>query len=160
MINRVVLLGRLTKDPELRTTQNGISTCTFTVACDRRVGKDQEKKADFISCVAWRHDADFLGRYGHKGDVIGVDGRIQTRTYDKDGVTVYVTEVVAESVKLPLGRKDTTETTNDYWQPEPKPKKEPDYVQAQMDIGTRMRSDTEYLDNIKPQDLSSDDLPF
>ena len=159
MINRVVLLGRLTKDPELRTTQNGISTCTFTVACDRRVGKDQEKKADFISCVAWRHDADFLGRYGHKGDVIGVDGRIQTRTYDKDGVTVYVTEVVAESVKLPLGSKDTTETTNDYWQPEPK-KPEPVGNQIQFDYGTRQRSDTIKFGEMETQDLSSDDLPF
>ena len=67
MINRVVLLGRLTKDPDLRTTQSGISTCNFTVACDKPGGKDQEKKADFISCVAWRQNADFLGRYGHKG---------------------------------------------------------------------------------------------
>ena len=156
MINRVVLLGRLTKDPELRTTQNGISTCTFTVAVDR-IKKDE---ADFPQCVAWRQQADYLTRYGHKGDMVGVDGRIQTRTYDKDGRTVYVTEIVVDSLQLVGGRKDTTDTTNDYWQPEPKPKKEPDYVQAQMDIGTRMRSDTEYLDNIKPQDLSSDDLPF
>lgn len=158
MINRVVLLGRLTKDPELRETQNGISTCNFTVACDRRTGKDQEKKADFISCVAWRQDADFLGRYGHKGDVIGVDGRIQTRTYEKDGTTVYVTEVVAESVKLPVGKKETA-TTNDYLQYEPK-KSEPIGDQIQFDYGTRNRTDTIKLGEMEAQDLSGDDLPF
>ena len=158
MINRVVLLGRLTKDPELRTTQSGISTCSFTVACDRRTGKDQEKKADFISCVAWRQDADFLGRYGHKGDVIGVDGRIQTRTYEKDGTTVYVTEVVAESVKLPVGKKETA-TTNDYLQYEPK-KSEPIGDQIQFDYGTRNRTDTIKLGEMEAQDLSGDDLPF
>ena len=158
MINRVVLLGRLTKDPDLRTTQSGISTCNFTVACDRPGGKDQEKKADFISCVAWRQNADFLGRYGHKGDVVGVDGRIQTRTYEKDGTTVYVTEVVAESLKLPVGKKETA-TTNDYLQYEPK-KSEPIGDQIQFDYGTRNRTDTIKLGEMEAQDLSGDDLPF
>ena len=113
MINRVVLLGRLVRDPDVSKTQSGLSVCSFTVACDRRSSKDQEgeKVADFISCVAWRQDADFLDRYGHKGAVVAVDGRIQTRSYvNRDGYTVYVTEVVADSVKLPEGRKDTGKT--------------------------------------------------
>lgn len=155
MINRVVLLGRLTKDPELRTTQNGISTCTFTVAVDR-IKKDE---ADFPQCVAWRQQADYLTRYGHKGDMVGVDGRIQTRTYDKDGRTVYVTEIVVDSLQLVGSRKDTTETTNDYWQPEPK-KSEPVGNQIQFDYGTRQRSDTIKFGEMETQDLSSDDLPF
>lgn len=155
MINRVVLLGRLTKDPELRTTQNGISTCTFTVAVDR-IKKDE---ADFPQCVAWRQQADYLTRYGHKGDMVGVDGRIQTRTYDKDGRTVYVTEIVVDSLQLVGGRKDTTDTTNDYLQPEPK-KSEPVGNQIQFDYGTRQRSDTIKFGEMETQDLSSDDLPF
>lgn len=155
MINRVVLLGRLTKDPELRTTQNGISTCTFTVAVDR-IKKDE---ADFPQCVAWRQQADYLTRYGHKGDMVGVDGRIQTRTYDKDGRTVYVTEIVVDSLQLVGGRKDTTDTTNDYWQPDPK-KSEPVGNQIQFDYGTRQRSDTIKFGEMETQDLSSDDLPF
>ena len=155
MINRVVLLGRLTKDPELRTTQNGISTCTFTVAVDR-IKKDE---ADFPQCVAWRQQADYLTRYGHKGDMICVDGRIQTRTYDKDGRTVYVTEIVVDSLQLVGSRKDTTETTNEYWQPEPK-KSEPVGNQIQFDYGTRQRSDTIKFGEMETQDLSSDDLPF
>lgn len=155
MINRVVLLGRLTKDPELRTTQNGISTCTFTIAVDR-IKKDE---ADFPQCVAWRQQADYLTRYGHKGDMVGVDGRIQTRTYDKDGRTVYVTEIVVDSLQLVGGRKDTTDTTNDYLQPEPK-KSEPVGNQIQFDYGTRQRSDTIKFGEMETQDLSSDDLPF
>lgn len=103
MINRTVLVGRLTKDPEVRKTQSGISCAMFTVACDRNRKKDEnsnEPTADFISCVAWRQPADFLGQYAHKGSLVGVDGRIQTRTYEKDGQRIYMTEVVADQVRL------------------------------------------------------------
>ena len=90
MINNVVLVGRLTKDIELRKTQSGLSVASFTVACDRRLSQEQknnnEQSADFISCVAWRGSADFLGNYAHKGDTVGVEGRIQTRSYDRDGL--------------------------------------------------------------------------
>ena len=83
MINSVVLVGRLTKDVELRKTQSGLSVASFTVACDRRLSQAQknnnEQSADFINCVAWRGSADFLGNYAHKGDTVGVEGRIQTR---------------------------------------------------------------------------------
>lgn len=103
MINRTVLVGRLTKDPEVRKTQSGISCAMFTVACDRNRKKDEnssEPTADFISCVAWRQPADFLCQYAHKGSLVGVDGRIQTRTYEKDGQRIYMTEVVADQVRL------------------------------------------------------------
>lgn len=110
MINRTVLVGRLTKDPEVRKTQSGISCAMFTVACDRNRKKDEnsnEPTADFISCVAWRQPADFLGQYAHKGSLVGVDGRIQTRTYEKDGQRIYMTEVVADQVRL-LESKSST----------------------------------------------------
>ena len=101
MINRVVLVGRLVKDVEVKKTTNGLSTTTFTLAVDRNGKKEEGKQnADFPQVVAWRQAADFLGQYAKKGAVVGVDGRIQTRTYDKDGQTVYVTEIVAETVRL------------------------------------------------------------
>lgn len=99
-VNRAVILGRLTADPEVRKTQTGLSVCSFTVAADRIQKAGEEKKADFISCVAWRQSAEYLAQYGRKGNWVSVDGRLQTRTYDKDGRTVYVTEVVADNVSL------------------------------------------------------------
>ena len=109
MINRAVLVGRLTRDIEVKKTTSGTSVAQFTVACDRNRKKDdssQEQQADFISCVAWRQPADFLGQYARKGSMVGIDGRIQTRNYtDKDGRTVYLTEIVAENVRLLESRK-------------------------------------------------------
>lgn len=102
-MNSVALVGRLTKDPELKKTQSGLSVCSFTLAVDRRVSKDAQNQqtADFINCVAWRQSADFLSSYGKKGSVISVEGRIQTRNYDgQDGHRVYVTEVLADSVAV------------------------------------------------------------
>ncbi|PXX73402.1 single-stranded DNA-binding protein [Dielma fastidiosa] len=100
MINRVVLVGRITKDPELRKTQSGLSTVSFTLAVNRRVSKDQEQQADFINCVAWRQTADYMANYVKKGTLLGVEGRIQTRNYDdKSGHKVYVTEIVCDSVQ-------------------------------------------------------------
>ena len=106
MINRVVLVGRLTKDVALRKTTTGLSVARFTVACDRRFSRAQDQggnnqqTADFISCVAWRQSADFLGSYARKGALVGVEGRIQTGSYDKDGQRVYTTEVVCDNVQL------------------------------------------------------------
>lgn len=101
MINRVVLVGRLTRDPETRKTQTGLSVCSFTLACDRIVKKeDGQQTADFINCVAWRQSADFLSDYAVKGSLVGVDGKIQTRSYEKDGQRVYTTEVLADVVQL------------------------------------------------------------
>ena len=102
MINRVVLVGRLTKDPVLRKTANGASVVSFTVACTRRFKQEGQPDADFINTVAWNKTADIVSQYTHKGSLVGVEGRIQTRSYDdKDGKRVYVTEVVADSVQFP-----------------------------------------------------------
>ena len=103
MINRVVLVGRLTKDVEVRKTQSNLSVASFTIAVDsRRRAQDgsTQNQADFINCVAWRQPADFLGQYARKGAMIGVDGRLQSRSYERDGQRVYVTEVVCDNVQL------------------------------------------------------------
>lgn len=150
MINSVVLVGRLTKDVELRKTQSGLSVASFTVACDRRLSQEQrnnnEQSADFINCVAWRGSADFLGKYARKGDTVGVEGKIQTRNYDRDGQRVYVTEVLANSVNL-LHSKQTVQS-QEQASYEPQPTQEPKPQQM---------SDFDYLPNVE---VSSDDLPF
>lgn len=106
-MNKAILTGRLTKDPEHRTTPNGVSVATFTVAVNRRY-KDEEGKypADFINCIAWRATADFISKYFQKGSGIGIVGSIQTRSYDdKNGNRRYVTEVVAEEVEFAGSKK-------------------------------------------------------
>ena len=99
MYNRAVLIGRLTADPELKTTQSGVSVCSFRIAVDRAYKKDGERGADFITIVAWRQQADFICRYFAKGRAIGIEGSIQTREYtDKDGNKRNAFEVVADRV--------------------------------------------------------------
>lgn len=102
MINRVVLVGRLTKDPELRYTPSGIPMTRFTVAVNRAFSNQSgEREADFISCVAWRKQAENLANFMKKGSLIGVDGRIQTGSFEgQDGKRVYTTDVVADSVQF------------------------------------------------------------
>ncbi len=160
MINRVVLVGRLTRDVEVRKTASGLSVATFTVACDRRMARGQDgnnqQSADFISCVAWRQAADFLGSYARKGALVGVEGRIQTRNYDRDGQKVYITEVVCDTVNL-LESKSQSQSRaqnsgyqdNSYQQPysQPKPSVNDDFVSDDFGAGIGM-------------DISSDDLPF
>ena len=111
-INKTILIGRLTRDPEAKETQNGTHVCTFTVACDRLKTKNNpEPGADFISCVAWQQSADYLTSYGHKGDTVLVEGRISTRDYeDKDGKKVYVTEVTANNVQLTPKKANQSES--------------------------------------------------
>jgi len=102
MLNRVVLVGRLTRDPDLRYTPSGVAVANFTVAANRPFKNQQgEQEADFINCVTWRKQAENLANYMRKGSLIGVDGRIQTRSYEgQDGKMVYVTEVLAESIQF------------------------------------------------------------
>lgn len=102
MINRAVLTGRITRDPELRYTQNGTAVVQFTLAVDRQFrNQDGEREADFINCVIWRKSAENFANFTHKGSKIGVDGRIQTRSYENhQGNRVYVTEVIVESFAL------------------------------------------------------------
>ena len=118
MINRVVLVGRLTRDPELRKTASGASVVSFTVACDRRFKSQGQPDADFISCVAWNKVADLMAQYLHKGSLVGVEGRIQTRNYDDaNGRRVYVTEVVADSVQFLEPKGAGNNASGSYQQP-------------------------------------------
>lgn len=101
-MNKVILIGRLTKDPELTTTQNDVKRCGFTLAVDRRfTDKDGNRQADFISCTAWRSTAEFIGKYFGKGKKIGIVGSLQSRTYDaQDGTKRYVTEVNVDEAEF------------------------------------------------------------
>ncbi|MDR0614538.1 MAG: single-stranded DNA-binding protein, partial [Lactobacillales bacterium] len=99
MINNVVLVGRLTRDPELRYTNNNVANVTFTLAVNRNFTNQQgQRDADFINVVIWRKSAEVLAQYAKKGTLLGVTGRIQTRNYEnQQGQRVYVTEVVADN---------------------------------------------------------------
>ena len=106
----MILIGRLTRDPELRKTTNGTSVCSFTLAVNRRQNQDGTQDADFIQCVAWNKLADNIQLYQKKGNQLGIEGRINTRSYDnQQGQKVYVTEVVAESVQFLTPRNDFNE---------------------------------------------------
>ena len=98
-MNKVILVGNLARDPELRQTPQGVSVARFTVAVSRRYSKDGQQQTDFISCTAWRNTAEFLCRYFHKGSGIQLCGSIQSRSWDgQDGQRHYATEVVADEV--------------------------------------------------------------
>jgi single-strand DNA-binding protein len=101
MLNRVVIVGRLTKDPELRYTSSGVAIATFTLAVNRPFkNQNGEQEADFINCVVWRKPAENVANYLKKGSLAGVDGRLQTRSYEGQNGRVFVTEVIADSVSF------------------------------------------------------------
>mgnify|MGYP004533984021 FL=1 len=108
-MNKAILIGRLTRDPELRTTPTGRNVCQFSVAVNRTfTNANGEREADFINCVVWDKQAENLSKYQKKGNQIAVDGRIQTRNYDdKDGKRVYVTEILATNISF-LDAKGTS----------------------------------------------------
>lgn len=111
MLNCAIIMGRLTADPELKKTPSDVSVTSFTVAVDRKYNKDEEKIADFINVVAWRGSADFVCKYFKKGQMIAVQGEIQTRSYDdKDGIKRWVTEIIAENVSF-CGSKSNSQST-------------------------------------------------
>ena len=109
MLNKAFLMGRLTKDPEMRHTQAGRAVCSFSVAVDRDfVPQGQERQTDFINVVAWGSTAEFIGTYFAKGRMIVVEGRIQTRTWEgNDGKKNYVTEINADQVYFGEGKRDS-----------------------------------------------------
>ncbi|HEH1114744.1 TPA: single-stranded DNA-binding protein, partial [Staphylococcus aureus] len=117
MLNRVVLVGRLTKDPEYRTTPSGVSVATFTLAVNRTFTNAQgEREADFVNCVVFRRQADNVNNYLSKGSLAGVDGRLQSRNYEnQEGRRVFVTEVVCDSVQF-LEPKNTNDSQQDLYQ--------------------------------------------
>ncbi|WP_421757497.1 single-stranded DNA-binding protein [Companilactobacillus farciminis] len=166
MINRVVLVGRLTRDPELRYTANGAAVASFTIAVNRQFTNSQgERETDFINCVIWRKAAENFTNFTHKGSLVGIDGRLQTRNYEnQQGQRVYVTEVVVENFSLLESRKgaenqqQNSSNTNDYSHQPPK-KSRNDAVNTKSDVANSKSGDPFY-NNSKPIDISDDDLPF
>ena len=114
MINNVVLVGRLTKDPDLKYTASGTAVSTFTLAVNRNfTNQSGNREADFINCVIWRKSAETLANYAKKGTLLGVTGRIQTRSYEnQQGQRVYVTEVVVENFQLLESRSTNQQHKN------------------------------------------------
>ena len=102
MLNVVAIMGRLVADPELRTTQSGVNTCTFRIACDRNFARQgEQRQADFITIVAWRQQAEFVCKYFQKGSMIAIEGSLQTRQYqDKQGNNRTAVEVVANNISF------------------------------------------------------------
>lgn len=112
MINRVILVGRLTKNPEIRKTPNGASICKFTLAVSRKVKAQGQPDADFISCVAWNKTADLMYQYLKKGSLIGIDGRLQTGKFtNNNGETIYTCDVMVESLQF-LDKKTQNNDVN------------------------------------------------
>ena len=109
-MNKVILVARLAKDPELRATTSGTSVASFTVACDRRfVKQGEERKADFINCIAWRQSAEAISKYFKKGDRIALEGSIQVRDWtDNDGKRHYATEVIVEAWEFAQSKSEGT----------------------------------------------------
>lgn len=161
MMNRVVLVGRLTKDPELKYTPNGVAVASFTLAVNRPFSNQQgEREADFINCIVWRKPAENVSNYLKKGSLAGVDGRIQTRSYDNNqGQRVYVTEVMAESVQF-LEPK-TQEAGNQQQQQQSRQQfnQQNSNRQQQQQRNTPGFNDDPFR-NGTPIDINDDDLPF
>lgn len=108
-MNAVAILGRLTADPELKSTQSGVNVCQFNVAVNRKYKQNGERQADFIPCVAWRQTAEFVAKYFGKGRMIGVEGELQTRSFeDKNGNKRFVMEVVVSSASFAGDKQDAS----------------------------------------------------
>ncbi len=116
-MNKAILMGRLTADPELKATTNGVSVCSFTVAVNRRFVKaGEERKADFINCVAWRNTAEFICNYFAKGRMIGLIGSIQTRDWtDNEGKRRYATEVIVDEAYFTEGKGSNDNASGGAW---------------------------------------------
>ncbi len=157
MLNRVILIGRLTKDPELRYTPTGVAVAQFTLAIDRPFTNSQskERETDFLNVITWNKLAETCANYLKKGRLTAVEGRIQTRNYDNsEGKKVYVTEIVADNVRFlessnsgtpvreEMSSSDQTATKNN--RPSP----------------SRTSQQDPFYDDSKPIDISDDDLPF
>ena len=152
MINRVVLTGRLTRDIELRRTQSGAAVASFTLAVDRSFKREGQPEADFINCVAWNRSAETMAQYLHKGSLIGVDGRIQTRNYDnQQGQRVTFLESRAQS------QANQQPANNGYAAPQYN--QQPVYSQPVAQQPVEQSFDSSFDEN-DTLDIASDDLPF
>lgn len=166
MINNVVLVGRLTRDPELKFTNNGSAVATFNLAVNRNfTNQSGEREADFVNCVIWRKPAETLANYAKKGTLIGVVGRIQTRNYEnQEGRKVYVTEVVCDNFQLLESRNSADNHTNQSASKQSFNNNSADNLQKQGNIdgfekfGNQTNADP--FGQSSQIDISSQDLPF
>ncbi|WP_326717128.1 single-stranded DNA-binding protein [Vagococcus jeotgali] len=171
MINNVVLVGRLTRDPDLRYTSNGSAVATFTLAVNRNfTNQSGEREADFVNCVIWRKSAETLANYAKKGTLLGVTGRIQTRNYEnQQGQKVYVTEVVCENFQLLESRNASEQRSqqsaggfNDFSQQGQQTQQQSSFGKSQNQ-GNSMPNfdrDSDPFGGSEQIDISDDDLPF
>ncbi|MCM3588144.1 single-stranded DNA-binding protein [Mesobacillus maritimus] len=164
MMNRVILVGRLTKDPELRYTPNGVAVASFTLAVNRTFTNQQgEREADFINCVVWRRAAENVANFLKKGSLAGVDGRVQTRSYEgQDGKRVYVTEVMAESVQFlePRGQSQGSDRGDQFGSRPNGGQEYPFGNQNQRQPQRTTKVDDDPFAGGGQIDISDDDLPF
>lgn len=172
MINRIVLVGRLTKDPELRYTPSGVPMTRFTLAVNRTFTDQQgNREADFIGCIAWRKQAENLANFMKKGNMIGIEGRLQTGSYEgQDGKRVYTTDVIADSVQFlesrassgqggqstPPNQPPQQQQGQSYQNP---PRSQGEYQSPPQQQYTRLDEDP-FANSKGPIEVSEDDLPF
>ena len=173
-MNRTFLVGRITADPELRTTPNGIATTRITVAVNRMPNANGERVADFINVVVWRRQAENVAKYCSKGSLVGIEGRIQSRSYDaQDGTRRYVTEVVADNVTFLGSRNSSQGGENSYTQTESistSSMNDTSFVQDDVPFPTGEEISSAPTADVSAEDpfkdfgseviLSDDDLPF
>ena len=157
-MNKVFLIGRLTRDPELRYTGNNTPVATFSLAVNRNFSNQQgEREADFINIVVWRKQAENVKNYLSQGSQVAIDGRIQTRSYDdKDGQKRYVTEVVAENVEFLGSKNSSNNSSNGSHNEEPTPY---DFGDEKEPKGTDVDSNP-FADFGSSIEISDDELPF
>jgi single-strand DNA-binding protein len=146
MINKVILVGRITRDPEVKMVNSETAVCNFSLACNRPYTRENgDREADFINCVAWRKQAENMGKYVRKGQLLGVEGRIQVRTYEQDGQKRYQTEVYCDQVTF-LESSNREENTN---------------VRENVSFNNdRMIDEDDFFTSSKKLNISEDDLPF
>lgn len=149
-MNKAIIIGRLVRDPEMRTTSSGINSTTFTVAVSRNyTNPNGERDTDFLNCVAWRKQAENIAKYCNKGSQVAVEGRIQTRSYDaQDGTKRYVTEIIADNVTF-LGTRGGNISSTDT-----------NFTNNNSNIATTDITEDPFKDFGDEVALSDDDLPF
>lgn len=152
-MNKAILIGRLTKDPEMRTTTSGLTFTSFTVAVSRPFAEaNGERGTDFLNCVVWRKQAENVAKYCQKGSQVAVEGRIQTRSYDaQDGSKRYVTEIVCDNVTFLGSKADSSSMPRTF---------ETQEITRNNDIETTDISEDPFKDFGNEITLSDDDLPF
>ena len=165
MINRVIIMGRITRDLELRQTPSGVPTLSFTVAVDRNFQKQgEERQADFIACTAWCQQAEFISRYFGKGRMIALEGALRTRTYDdKNGVKHYITEVLVDNVSFTGEAKQDQRTQAPSPAQLPQQQYGPEYEYHRLEPGTGSTKPEEKIDMRSIEEygiLSDDGVPF